>query len=112
ILLAPPSIGFMSYVKIVGEIDSFASVLYGIAFFIGLLLLVQFKIFLNVPFFISSWAYLFTSAAITIASSVIYAVTDKVVYKLLFTLKIVGLLLLVFYFTWNTLLIMIHNYIC
>ncbi|HLR80095.1 MAG TPA: SLAC1 anion channel family protein [Bacillota bacterium] len=112
ILLAPPSIGFMSYVKIVGEIDSFASVLYGIAFFIGLLLLVQFKIFLNVPFFISSWAYLFPSAAITIATSVIYAETDKVVYKWLFTVQIVGLLLLVIYLTWKTIQLMKQKSLC
>ncbi|HEX6593804.1 MAG TPA: SLAC1 anion channel family protein [Bacillota bacterium] len=112
ILLAPPSIGFMSYVNVVGEMDSFASILYGIAFFIGLLLLVQYKIFLNVPFFISSWAYLFPSAAITIATSVVYVETGKVFYKSLFTVQTVGLLLLVIYLSWKTIQLMAQKSLC
>src|SRR5690625_6520049 len=32
ILIAPPAIGFISYVKLVGEVDAFAYILYGIAF--------------------------------------------------------------------------------
>src|SRR5699024_11853700 len=39
ILLAPPAIGFMSYVKIFGEANAFAFILYGFAFYLGLLLL-------------------------------------------------------------------------
>lgn len=44
ILLAPPSIGFVSYISMVGELDTFARVIYYIALFIGLLL---FLIYLN-----------------------------------------------------------------
>src|SRR5699024_8135058 len=56
ILLAPPSIGFISYVKLTGNVDAFAYVLYGFAFYLGLLFIVQFKRFFTIPFTISWWA--------------------------------------------------------
>src|SRR5699024_9994408 len=56
ILLAPPAIGFMSYVKIFGEANAFAFILYGFAFYLGLLLLFQIKYYLKVSFFVSWWA--------------------------------------------------------
>src|SRR5699024_10009709 len=34
ILLAPPAIGFMSYVKIFGQASAFAFILYGLAFYV------------------------------------------------------------------------------
>lgn len=51
--MAPPAIGFVSYIKLTGGVDTFAYMLYGIALTIGLLLLFQRKRFMQIPFFIS-----------------------------------------------------------
>lgn len=69
ILIAPPAVGFLSYLKINGgEVDGFARILYFGALFFTLLLAANAKRFLQLPFFLSSWAYSFPLAAITIAT--------------------------------------------
>jgi tellurite resistance protein len=68
IWIAPPAVGFIAYVKLVGDVDSFARVLYYAALFITLLLLVQARRFIKLPFFLSWWAYSFPIAAMSIAS--------------------------------------------
>jgi tellurite resistance protein len=69
ILLAPPSVGFVSYTNLTGEADVFARVLYYIGLFLGVLLFSNIIRFMRVPFFISSWAYSFPVAALTIATA-------------------------------------------
>ena len=69
ILLAPPSVGFVSYTNLIGGIDIFARVLYYIGLFLGILLFSNIIRFIKVPFFISSWAYSFPVAALTIATA-------------------------------------------
>ncbi len=41
----------MSYIKLTGKLDVFAYILYGIAFYLGLLFLFQIKRFFSGPFF-------------------------------------------------------------
>jgi tellurite resistance protein len=72
ILIAPPAVGFISYMKLTGTLDSFAHMLYYMALFLTLLLLSQVKIFARLQFFLSWWAYSFPVAAITIASFVMH----------------------------------------
>ncbi|MCB1824499.1 MAG: SLAC1 anion channel family protein [Candidatus Competibacteraceae bacterium] len=68
ILLAPPSVGFIAYTNLTGEIDAFARVLYYTALFLALLLASNAVRFLRLPFFLSSWAYSFPLAALTLAT--------------------------------------------
>jgi tellurite resistance protein len=69
ILIAPPAIGFLSYVSLThGVVDSFARVLLYVALFITLLNFTLVRQFLRVPFFVSWWAYPFPMAAVTIAT--------------------------------------------
>lgn len=68
ILIAPPAVGFIAYLKLTGSHDAFAHVLYYNALFFTALLAVQFRHFLRLPFFLSSWAYSFPLAAVTTAS--------------------------------------------
>jgi tellurite resistance protein len=68
IFIAPPAVGFISYFNLVGAIDAFAHVLYGVALFFTLLLLAQAGRFVRLKFFLSWWAYSFPLAAITIAT--------------------------------------------
>src|SRR5699024_5355711 len=102
ILMAPPAIGFVSYMNIAGNIDAFAYILYGTAFFIGLLLLFQMKRFAGVPFAISWWAFLFPSAAMTIATRIVYTASGNDFYKWIFVIQVVGLILLTIYLTAKT----------
>ena len=70
ILIAPPSVGFVAYAALVPELDSFARILYYSALFLTLLLGGNVMRFIRGGFFISSWAYSFPLAAMTIATFV------------------------------------------
>lgn len=80
ILIAPPAVGFLSYVKLLGSIDSFAQVLYNFALFLTLLLFSQLPRFLRLPFYMSWWAYSFPLAAMSIASMVMSQLQDNRFY--------------------------------
>ncbi|CAG23108.1 conserved hypothetical protein [Photobacterium profundum SS9] len=68
ILLAPPSIGFVSYTGLIGGLDNAARLLYYCALFLMMLLGSNAIRFWRVPFFISSWAFSFPLAALSIAT--------------------------------------------
>lgn len=102
ILLAPPAVGYVSYMSIVGEIDTFAHILYGIALFIGLFLVMHIKRILQGPFFISSWALLFPSGAMTIATIRMFTETGYVLYQWAYSAQLICLLLLIIYLSWKT----------
>jgi len=88
ILIAPPAVGFISYVKLTGEVDAFAQVLYHSALFFTLLLFTQVRHFASLKFFLSWWAYSFPLAAITIASLAMYEQSGSMLF-----LRISGVLL-------------------
>lgn len=69
ILIAPPAVGFVAWVKLHGgEIDAFARILYHAGLFLTLLLASNALRFFRVGFFLSAWAYSFPLAAMTIAT--------------------------------------------
>lgn len=69
ILIAPPAVGFVAWVKLNGgEIDAFARILYYVALFLTLLLASNALRFFRLRFFLSTWAYSFPLAAMTIAT--------------------------------------------
>ncbi|SIS48107.1 SLAC1 anion channel family protein [Neptunomonas antarctica] len=76
ILIAPPAVGFISYMKLNHDVlDSFGRVLYYAAAFLVLLLMTQFSRFSRIQFYISWWAYSFPLAAFTITSEIMYSRT-------------------------------------
>lgn len=81
ILIAPPAIGFISYIKLNGELDIFARILYYSALFLTLLLLTQAPRFTKLKFFLSWWAYSFPMAAITIATILMFQKTGVLIFK-------------------------------
>ncbi len=112
ILIAPPAVGFLSYVKLTGEISPLAQVLYNFALFLTILLLSQLPRFARLPFFMSWWAYSFPLAAMSIASMVMGQMTAVNAYgyigqAILFALSALVLLLL-----WKTLWAASHRQIC
>lgn len=68
IMIAPPALGAVAYVKLTHTFDSFARVLYFLAVFCLLLLLAQARMFSRVHFYLSWWAYSFPLAAFTVAT--------------------------------------------
>jgi len=77
ILIAPPAVGFISYVALNNGLDNFARVLYYVAMFFVLLLVTQFRMFTRISFFLSWWAYSFPVAAFTIASMLMFQKTGN-----------------------------------
>lgn len=97
ILLAPLGVGVIAYVKLTGEIGTFVYILYGVAFYLGLLFLVQFRKFFNNGFYLTWWAFIFPSAAVTNATIYMYIETSYLPYKILFIIQLCGLILLTVY---------------
>ena len=88
ILIAPPAVGFMSYVKLTGNVDSVAVILYHSALFFTMLLFAQISWFARLRFSLSWWAYSFPLAAITMASLGMFEQTGQGLF-----LRIAGILL-------------------
>jgi tellurite resistance protein len=99
ILIAPPAVGFIAYMRLTSELDAFARILYYSGLFLTLLLLTQAPRFLKLDFFLSWWAYSFPLAAISISSMVMYEQTGSGFYAwaggglLLFLTSVVAVLL-------------------
>ncbi len=81
ILIAPPAVGFISYLQLNGELDNFSRILYFTALFFTLLVFTQLRQFFKLKFFLSWWAYSFPMAAISIASLVMYQKTQNILFS-------------------------------
>ncbi len=68
IIIAPPAIGMIAYVKLTGAFDSFARILYFLAVFFVIFLVAHIRLFSRLRFYLSWWAYTFPLAAFTIAT--------------------------------------------
>ena len=80
IFIAPPAAAFISYHHLIGGIDAFARILYGVALFMTLLLLTQAGRFVRLKFYLSWWAYSFPLAAVTIATFIMAKATGSTFY--------------------------------
>ncbi|MFK5891676.1 MAG: SLAC1 anion channel family protein [Pseudomonadota bacterium] len=83
IFIAPPAVGFISYINLNGTLDNFATILYFTGLFFTLLVFSQVKKFYKLEFFLSWWAYSFPLAAISIATMLMYQLTQKHIYSIL-----------------------------
>ncbi|MAU53643.1 MAG: C4-dicarboxylate ABC transporter [Roseovarius sp.] len=68
ILIAPPAVGYLAWVSLVGGVDPFARVLLDGAYFFLLVVAVQVPRLLRLPFSLAHWALSFPLAAVTVAS--------------------------------------------
>ena len=83
ILIAPPAIGFIAYIRITQSWDSFAVFLLFMAYFFVILISFLYKSFHKLKFFISWWAFTFPLMAVTIASVVAYQISNQDLFKYL-----------------------------
>lgn len=72
ILIAPPAVAFISWIKLKDGFDDFSVMLYYFALFMTLMTITQFRRFLKLEFAMPWWAFSFPIAAITIASFAFY----------------------------------------
>ncbi len=112
ILIAPPAVGFISYTKLNGELDNFGRILFYAALFLVLLLLSQAPKFLKIKFYMSWWAYSFPLAAASVASMLMYQMSNSEAMKII-AIMMIGLSSLVITFLFiRTLLAIGRNEIC
>jgi tellurite resistance protein len=98
ILLAPPSVAFISWTKIHdGELDDTGVLLFYFALFTLLMLVSQFKRFLGLSFSLPFWAFTFPLAAMTIATFVFYTQVPRLYYLILASALFAVLAILVGY---------------
>lgn len=83
ILIAPPAVGFISYMRLTASWDSTAMFLLFVAYVFVALLVFMHRSFRSLKFFLSWWAFTFPLAAVTIASSVAFQITLEPVYRIL-----------------------------
>jgi tellurite resistance protein len=76
IVLAPPALASIAYFRLNGALDNFGLVLYYLALFLFLFLLVQFRAIRRSRFYLSWWAYSFPVAAFASASVLMYRETE------------------------------------
>jgi tellurite resistance protein len=81
ILMAPPAVGFIAWVKLSGELDAFARILYYTALFTALLVAAMHRRFAGIRFFLSWWAYSFPVAALAIASMLMARMTGLFLHR-------------------------------
>lgn len=112
IMIAPPAVGFISYVKLTGELDPFARILYYFGLFITLLLITMFRRLKEIPFFVSWWAYTFPLDAITIATILFYKMTGYPALKTMSSVLLVLASVVVAVVLVNTVRAMVNKKVC
>jgi tellurite resistance protein len=112
ILIAPPSIGLLSYFKLTQSLDMFANILFNLGLFFTLLLLFMYQSFLHIKFFISWWAFTFPLATIALASMLMFEQTNSLFYAYLSYFFILFLTIVVIIVAYNTLKHIAKKEIC
>ncbi len=112
ILIAPPAVGFISYVKLNNGIDNFAHILYYSALFLTLLLFKELPRFIRLPFYLSWWAYSFPLAAMTVATLIMQAHMSSLFLYGLSWLLLIVLDAVILYLIARTLVAVSRKQIC
>jgi len=112
IMIAPPAVGFISYVKLTGGLDGFGRMLYFSALFMTLLLLMQIPRFVRLPFYLSWWAYSFPLAAMSISTLLMFDLSQSPVYAILAWSLMVLLFVVVAYLVTRTCFAISDHQIC
>lgn len=74
IMVAPPAVAFVAWLRLVGQVDAFAHILLSLGYLFAALVAVQLPRILRLPFAMSFWALSFPVASLTIAT-LVYAET-------------------------------------
>lgn len=94
ILVAPPAVSFLAWLRLTGEVGAFGHILLSIAYVFALIVASQAAKFTRMPFALSWWALSFPLAALTIASFAYATAAGSAPHRLIGA-GLLGLLLLV-----------------
>ena len=81
ILFAAPAIAFIAYYKLTNSFDAFAHILYYFSTFLFILIAAQWRLFMKIKFYMSWWAYTFPLAAFTLATILMFHITEIYFFK-------------------------------
>lgn len=112
ILFAPPAIGFISYYKLTGGLDAFAQVLFNMSLFLLVLVLLQFRLFTKIKFYLSWWAYTFPLAALTVALILMFRVSGILFWQYMALVFAVILAVIVVFLIGKTALAVSRRELC
>ena len=114
ILIAPPSVGFLSYMTLIGMtgLNEFARILYYIALFLMIMLITQIPRFIKVPFALSWWAYTYPLAAFSLASYMMYEQLNNVFFSYVASLVLAILFALTLHLTFKTIMAIKNKKLC
>lgn len=112
ILIAPPAVGFISWIKITGEFDMFAQFMLMLTYFFLALLLFLRKNFYKLTFYLSWWAFTFPLTAATLASIMAFHQTHLLFFKVMAYVLLVVSALVIAFVTWKTLVKIRMGEIC
>jgi tellurite resistance protein len=85
ILIAPPAVAFVAWMRLVGDVDAFARLLLNGAYFFTLIVAIQLPRMVKLPFAMSFWALSFPFAAVTIASFVYAGAVGSTAHRIIGT---------------------------
>ncbi len=112
IFLAPPAVGFISYMRLTMSYDLVSRSLLLLAYFIFILLLFLFRAYKDTPFFLSWWAYTFPLGAFSIASTVAYQITRHPAYQYIAWFGLVLLVVVIAIVSYHTFTRVMNRSIC
>ncbi len=112
ILIAPPAVAFIAYVKLTNTVDSMARILYYFALFVFLLMVPQLRMLSKIKYYLSWWAYTFPMAALTIATMIMYHYTQMIFFKYLALVLLIILSAIIILLGFMTLVAIKNKRIC
>ena len=112
ILIAPPAIGFISYVKLTGGVDGFARIMYYFAFFLFTFVFGRMREYMKMNFYLSWWAFSFPISSFTIATVLMYHKSGMVFFKYLSFATTSFLLVMIVFTTIRTLFAIRNRELC
>ncbi len=112
IMIAPPAVGFIAYVKLTGTVDSMARILYYVALFVFMLMIPQLRMLSRIKYYLSWWAYTFPMAALTIATILMYHYNQMIFFRYLALVLLIILSTVMILLGFMTLAAMKNKNIC
>ncbi len=103
ILIAPPSVAFVAYLKMNGGVvDGFARTLIYAAYFFGALVLAELPKLAKLPFALSWWALSFPLAALSVASFMFARIEHTAFHQIVGLIVLIVLIVVVLGLFWRT----------
>jgi len=112
IMVAPPAVAFLAWVRLTGGVDHFAHILLSLAYVFAAIIALQLPRILRLPFALSFWALSFPLASLTISSIMYGEMAKSHTHVLIGEVLLVALVALIVALIWRTVQGIVRNEIC